>query len=82
MTGLFSLALPIACVDLLCQHLHVVKGVRFPYASNLILKLLRQPIVEVAPEGTLTIAMYLARVAVELNDVLGDPLVVRHGQVV
>ena len=82
MTGLFGLVLPIARIDLLRQHPHVMKGVRFPYTSDLILEPLRQPIVEVAPEGTFTIAAYLARVAVELDDVLGDPLIVRHGQVV
>ena len=82
MMSLFSLALPIACIDLLRQHPHVVKGVQFPYASNLILEPLRQPVVEVAPEGTFTITVYLARMAVELDDVLGDPLIVQHGQVV
>ena len=82
MTGLFGLALPIARVDLLCQHPHVVKGVRFPYTSDLVLEPLRQPIVEVAPEGTFTVTMYLAHVAVELDDVLGDSLIVRHGQAV
>ena len=82
MTSLFGLALPIVRVDLLHQHPHVMKGVRFPYMSDLILEPLRQPIVEVAPEGTFTIAVYLAHVAVELNDILGDPLIVRHGQVV
>ena len=55
MTSLFGLALPIARVNLLRQHPHVMKGVRFPYASDLILKLLRQPVVEVVPEGTFTI---------------------------
>ena len=59
MMGLFSLALPVACIDLLRQHLHVMEGVGFPYTSNLILELLRQPIVEVVPEGTFTIATYL-----------------------
>ena len=82
MMSLFGLALPIVCIDLLHQHPHVVKGVRFPYMSDLILEPLRQPVVEMAPEGTFTIAAYLARMAVELNDVLGDPLIVRHGQVV
>ena len=82
MMGLFGLALPIVCVNLLHQHPHVVKGVWFPYTSDLILKPLRQPIVEMAPEGTFTITTYLACVAVELDDVLGDSLIVQHGQVV
>ena len=82
MTSLFSLALPIAHVDLLRQQPHLMKGVWFPYTSDLILEPLRQPIVEMVPEGTFTIAVYLAHVAVELDDVLGDPLIVRHGQVV
>ena len=73
MTGLFGLALPIARVDLLRQQLHVMKGVWFPYMSNLVLELLRQPIVEMAPEGTFTITAYLAHVVVELDDILGDP---------
>ena len=82
MTSLFGLALPIACVDLLRQHPHVMKGVWFPYMSDLVLELLRQPVVEVVPEGTFTIAAYLAHMAVELDDILGDLLIVRHGQVV
>ena len=82
MTGLFGLALPIAHVDLLRQHPHVMEGVWFPYTSDLILEPLRQPIVEVVPEGTFTIATYLAHVAVELDNVLGDLVVVQHGQVV
>ena len=82
MTGLFGLALPIVRVDLLHQHLHVVKGVRFPYTSDLILEPLRQPVVEMVPEGTFTITAYLACMAVELDDVLGDSLIVRHGQAV
>ena len=76
MMGLFGLVLPIAHVDLLRQHPHVMEGVRFPYTSDLILEPLRQPIVEVVLEGTFTIAMYLARMAVELYDVLGDLLIV------
>ena len=82
MTSLFGLVLPVARVDLLCQHLHVMEGVRFPYMSNLVLELLRQPVVEVVLEGTFTIATYLACMAVELDDVLGDLVVVQHGQVV
>ena len=82
MTSLFGFALPIVHVDLLRQHPHVVKGVRFPYVSDLILEPLRQPIVEMAPEGTFTVTAYLARVAVELDNVLGDSLIVRHGQAV
>ena len=82
MTGLFGLALPVAHVDLLCQHPHVMKGVQFPYTSDLVLELLRQPVVEVAPEGTFTITTYLARVAVELDDVLGDSLIVDRKSVV
>ena len=50
--------------------------------GDLILELLRQAIVKVMPESTFTIATYLARISIELNDVLGDLLVVRHGQVV
>ena len=76
MTSLFGLVLPIACVDLLHQHLHLMEGVWFPYTSNLILEPLRQPVVEVVPEGTFTIAMYLACVAVELDDILGDLVIV------
>ena len=76
MTSLFGLALPIAHIDLLRQQLHLMKGVRFPYMSDLVLEPLRQPIVEVVPEGTFTIAVYLARMAVELDDVLGDLLIV------
>ena len=76
MTSLFSLALPVVCIDLLRQHPHVMEGVRFPYMSNLILELLRQPVVEVVLEGTFTIATYLACMAVELNDVLGDLVIV------
>ena len=82
MTGLLGLVLPIAHIDLLHQHPHVMEGVWFPYMSDLILELLRQPIIEVVPEGTFTIAMYLARMVVELYDILGDLLIVRHGQVV
>ena len=82
MMGLFGLALPVACVNLLRQHLHVMEGVRFPYMSNLILEPLRQPVVEVVLEGTFTIVMYLARMVVELDDILGDLVVVCHGQVV
>ena len=76
MMSLFGLALPIARINLLRQHPHVMKGVWFPYMSDLVLELLRQPVVEMAPEGTFTIAVYLARVVVELDDVLGDPLIV------
>ena len=76
MTGLFGLALPVAHINLLHQHPHVMEGVWFPYTSDLILEPLRQPIVEVVQEGTFTIAMYLARIAVELDDVLGDLVVV------
>ena len=76
MTGLFGLALPIVCINLLCQHPHVMKGVRFPYMSDLILEPLRQPIVEMAPECAFTITAYLARMAVELDDILGDSLIV------
>ena len=82
MMSLFGLALPIVCIDLLHQHPHVMKGVWFPYTSDLVLELLRQPVVEMALEGTFTIAVYLARMAVELDNILGDLLVVRHGQVV
>ena len=82
MTSLFGFALPIARVDLLRQHPHLVKAVGFPYASDLVLEPLRQPVVEVAPECAFTITAYLARMAVELDDVLGDSLIVRHGQVV
>ena len=57
--SLFGLALPVACVDLLHQHPHVIEGVGLPYAGNLVLESLRQPIVEVVLEGTFTIAMYL-----------------------
>ena len=59
MMSLFGLALPVAHVDLLHQHLHVMEGVGLPYMSNLILEPLRQPVVEVVPEGTFTIAAYL-----------------------
>ena len=76
MTSLFSLALPVACIDLLHQHLHVMEGVQFPYMSDLILEPLRQPIIEVVLEGTFTIAVYLAHMAVELNDILGDLVIV------
>ena len=80
--SLFGFALPVARVDLLRQHPHVVKGVRFPYASDLILEPLRQPIVEMVLGGTFTIAAYLAHMVVELDNVLGDLLIVQHGQVV
>ena len=76
MTGLFGLALPIARVDLLHQHPHVMKGVWFPYMSDLVLELLRQPVVEMAPECAFTITTYLAHMAVELDDILGDSLIV------
>ena len=76
MTSLFGLALPIVCVNLLHQQPHLMKGVQFPYMSDLILEPLRQPVVEVVLEGTFTIAAYLARVAVELDDILGDLLIV------
>ena len=82
MMGLFGLVLPIACIDLLRQHPHVMEGVWFPYMSDLVLEPLRQPIIEVVLEGTFTIAMYLAHIAVELYNVLGDLVVVRHGQIV
>ena len=82
MKGLFGLVLPVVHIDLLHQHLHVMEGVRFPYMSDLILEPLRQPIVEVVLEGTFTIATYLACIAVELDNVLGDLVVVCHGQVV
>ena len=82
MMSLFGLALPVVHVDLLHQHLHVIEGVGLPYVGDLILELLRQPVVEVVLEGTFTIATYLAHIAVELDDVLGDLVVVQHGQVV
>ena len=82
MTSLFGLALPVAHVDLLCQHPHVIEGVGFPYMGNLTLEPLRQTIVEVVPEGTFTIARYMACVSVALDNVLGDLVVVQHGQVV
>ena len=42
MTGLFGLVLPIACIDLLRQQPHLMKGVQFPYMSDLILELDRK----------------------------------------
>ena len=59
MMSLFGFALPIVRVDLLHQQPHLMKGVWFPYTSDLVLEPLRQPIVEVVPEGTFTIAAYL-----------------------
>ena len=50
--------------------------------GDLILELLRQAIVEVVPESTFTIAAYLTHIAIELDDILGDLMVVQHGQVV
>ena len=82
MMSLFGLALPVAHINWLHQHPHVMEGMRFPYTRNLVLEPLRQPVVEMVPEGTFTIAAYLARMVVELNNVLGDLLIVRHGQVV
>ena len=82
MMSLFSLALPVVHINLLHQQLHVMEGVGFPHMSDLILEPLRQPIVEVVPEGTFTIAAYLAHILIELDDVLGGLVVVQHGQVV
>src|SRR6201981_341479 len=59
-----------------------MEGSRFPYTGDLILKPLRQAIIEVVPESTFTVAVYLTRIAIEFDDVLGDLMVVRHGQVV
>src|ERR1700746_763979 len=59
-----------------------MEGSRFPYTGTLILELLRQAIVKVVPEGTFTVAAYLTHIAIEFDDVLGDLMVVRHGQVV
>src|ERR1700746_725255 len=59
-----------------------MEGSRFPYMGNLILEPLRQAIIEVVPESTFTVAVYLTRIAIEFDDVLGDLMVVRHGQVV
>src|SRR6201981_80138 len=59
-----------------------MEGSRFPYTGDLILKPLRQAVVKVVPESTFTVAAYLTRIAIEFDDVLGDLMVVRHGQVV
>ena len=82
MTGLLSLALPIARVDLLSEQSHAVKGGWFPDMRDLVLEPLRQPVVEVVPQSTFAITSYLARISIELDDVLRDLLAVRHGQTI
>ena len=82
MTGLLSLALPIARVDLLSEQSHAVKGGWFPDMRDLVLEPLGQPIVEVVPQSTFAVTSYLARISIEFDDVLRDLLVVRHGQII
>ena len=76
MTGLLSLALPIARVDLLSEQSHAVQGGWFPDTRDLVLEPLRQPVVEMVPQGTFAITSYLTCISIEFNDVFHDLLVV------
>ena len=76
------LVLPIACIDLLGEHMQSIQSPQFTNPGQFVFYLVWKTGIEVVPEGTITIALDLRGQPVEVHNVLRDMVTILHLKVI